>query len=355
MVEELPRTVSGSLTARRAPRADEALDLPTALALAKAQIELGRREGDPRAYGRAEAILARFTKGEQIRAEVLVMRATVRQFFHDFDGALADLRAALEQDPANAQAWLTRAVVEMVQGDLSAARKSCGRLLGRASELIAAACLSQSAALSGESDKARKVLESGLAHAAQAPLAERGWATALLAELEDRAGSPEKAEKLYRQALDIDPTDTPSRAALADLLIRHGRMQDAWELTKDWTSRDALLLRAVIATRALAAPVAAALHEDLKDRILAAEMRADRAHLREAALYAMRVERDPARAVRFAKANFEKQREPVDLLVLAEAGAGARDLDALRIAAQWLQSTKLEFPQVAEILKRSQS
>ena len=47
---------------------------------------------------------------------VLVMRATVAQFLHDFDAAEATLKSALALQPGNAQGWLTLATLLRVRG-----------------------------------------------------------------------------------------------------------------------------------------------------------------------------------------------------------------------------------------------
>ena len=64
------------------------------------------------------------------RPGVLVLHATVQQNRHRFTAALATLERVLARDPRNAQAWLTRAMIELVRGEPRAALASCTRLLG---------------------------------------------------------------------------------------------------------------------------------------------------------------------------------------------------------------------------------
>jgi len=131
VLERLPPTVTAEKRALRRLRsalADRPHDLERATKLAWRYIAVSRAESDPRYRGYAQAVLAPWWALDHPPLEVLVLRATLHQARHDFDGALADLAWVLARDPRNAQAWLTRAVVLQVQGDYGAALSSCSRL-----------------------------------------------------------------------------------------------------------------------------------------------------------------------------------------------------------------------------------
>src|SRR6185503_20195154 len=89
------------------------LRLALARRAARRYIERARADADPRYLGYAQAALAPWWNAGA-PASVLVLRATIRQSLHDFPSALADLSAALEIEPRNAQAWLTRATIQQV-------------------------------------------------------------------------------------------------------------------------------------------------------------------------------------------------------------------------------------------------
>src|SRR5579862_4761029 len=112
-------------------------------------IEQGRAASDPRYWGYAEAALAPWWHQADPPTAVLVLRATIRQHDHDFDGALADLAVALQADPHNAQAWLTRALIFQARGDYDNAKHSCEQVLQLATPLVAMTCASGVESLSG--------------------------------------------------------------------------------------------------------------------------------------------------------------------------------------------------------------
>jgi tetratricopeptide (TPR) repeat protein len=80
-------------------------------------LPLGRSETDPRYLGYAQAALAPWWWLSAPPPQVRLLRATLLQSTHQFPSAMDDLNAVLAADPGNAQAWLTRATVQTVQGD----------------------------------------------------------------------------------------------------------------------------------------------------------------------------------------------------------------------------------------------
>ncbi|MEA2078981.1 MAG: tetratricopeptide repeat protein [Pseudomonadota bacterium] len=101
----------------RAALAADTDNLQHAIRLAEHYVEIGRAKADPRYYGYVQATLRPWWDQPQPPPEVLLMRASLRQNRHDFDGALDDLRQLLQRQPGNAQAWLMQAVIHTVRGE----------------------------------------------------------------------------------------------------------------------------------------------------------------------------------------------------------------------------------------------
>ncbi|MDP1108498.1 hypothetical protein, partial [Klebsiella pneumoniae] len=94
---------------------------------------------------------------------------------------------------------------------------------------------------------------------------------------------------------------------------------------------DALLLRRVIALRALGRE-SAALAAQMRERLAAADRREPGRHAREQARFALDVESQPRAALRLAQANWAFQREPADAVLLLRAAlAAGREGDAVRM------------------------
>ncbi|MEI2771136.1 MAG: hypothetical protein V9G98_10505 [Candidatus Competibacter sp.] len=163
-------------------------DLELALRIARRNLELGRAEADPRYYGYAQAALAPWWNQNPPPPEVLLLRAVLRQNRHDFDGALADLRQVLAANPRHAQAWLTRAVIQQVQGEPVEALQSCLALRRLVSSLLLNACLNGALGRNGQVEFAYASLRRALENALEVDVEERLWATTVLAEIAEQRG-----------------------------------------------------------------------------------------------------------------------------------------------------------------------
>src|SRR5712691_6420871 len=113
----------------------------TAVRLAERYFALATSEGDPRYVGYAQAALKPWWDLPAPPLDVLVMRAILKQYSHDFSGAMQDLEAATREDPENARAWSWRAAIHMVQADYEKAREDCLALQKLESELYAVGCV----------------------------------------------------------------------------------------------------------------------------------------------------------------------------------------------------------------------
>jgi Tfp pilus assembly protein PilF len=327
-------------------------DVRLAGVLARRYIEQARIDGDPRYLGYAQAALAPWwTQGEP-PGEVLVLRATLRQSTHQFPAALADLDAAVRRDSGNVQAWLTRATVQMVSGDLPGARASCMRLYSRAPALVVQTCLSNVGSVSGQAAASyRQLLDAQARH----PLDARGirvWVATLLAEMAERMGDAAGAEVHFRQALAVGQPDSYLLGAWSDFLLDHGRAPEVVRLLKDKTRADALLLRYALALQATGSAEAPQQAEALRVRFDAAMLRGDTVHQREQARFELALRHDAATAVRLAKANWRVQKEPADLRILADCALASGDAEAAGMVRDWLHSARIEDRRIAAIAAR---
>jgi cytochrome c-type biogenesis protein CcmH/NrfG len=125
-------------------------DVTLAASLARRYITLARSETDPRYLGYAQAALHPWWQQPAPPSEVRLLRATILQSTHQFSAALTDLRAVLAADPGNAQAWLTQATVQTVQGDYAGATASCARVSTLSIDLAAITCLANVGAVTGK-------------------------------------------------------------------------------------------------------------------------------------------------------------------------------------------------------------
>lgn len=329
----------------------EPTDLPLALQVARAYLTLGRDTSDPRYAGRAESALGPWWSMPDPPAEVLVMRATLKQNVHDFDAALADLKGALAKAPNDPQAWLLQASVLQVRGDLAGARKSCAKTLRLAPGLVSVTCLAGVVSLQGGLASSRRLLESSLSHDAGDPGVVL-WARTTLAEMAMRAGAAAEAERQYRAALQVAPGDPYLLGAYSDFLLDAGRNQEVIELLREKTRADNLLLRLAIASQRLAAPDAEAHRQALRDRFGASHLRGEVVHRREESRFHLALLGDPKGALQLAQDNWAVQREPADARILLEAAIAMNDAAAARPVLEALTANRTEDATLRPLLAK---
>jgi tetratricopeptide (TPR) repeat protein len=325
-------------------------DLPLAIRVARGNLELGRVTGDPRYAGYAQAALTPWWNLQQAPQAVLVLRATLRQRMHEFEPALADLETALEVNPRNIQARLTRATLLQVQGSYDRARDDCRVLQNLTQELVWTACLSTVDGVTGQLRESYVRLRAALDRSPNPEPAVRGWVLTSLAEMAARAGMAADAEMQFRAVLSLDSPDNYLLGAYADFLLDRGRFDDVAALLRDKTRVDPLLLRYALALQGQGSTELPARVEQLRDRFTASRLRGDRLHLREEARFTLQLLSAPEAALSLAQENWRLQKEPIDLRILLEAALGARDAATVDQVREWLRASRLEDIELTSLM-----
>ncbi len=335
----------------RAALAKDPNDERAAVELARFELQQGRAAGDPRRIGYAQAALAPWWALAEPPDDVLLLRATIKQTMHGFEEALADLDTLLRRDPGNAQAWLTRAVVLAVRGDYAQSEQSC-RPLGTLSGLfVETVCMTNAQSQHGQARESYQRLDTLLRQPGETlSPEEQSWALSTLAEAAAHAGDPAAAEASLKKALSIDPADHFLVAAYADLLLDAHRPKEALTLLGDDRKDDGLLLRRVLAEKALGLNEDAA--DELRGRYAASHLRGDSLHRREEARFVLAIDRDATRALELAVANWGVQKEFWDARVLLEAALEAKNPAAAQPVLDALEANHAEDPTLLELARR---
>ena len=317
-------------------------NLDQAVRLARRYFEQAMAQGDPRYVGYAQAALKPWWDLPEPPARVLVLRATLVQYRHDFSSALADLARALELDPADSRAWSLRAVIHLVQADYAESRRDCAKLAPLVEPVIAVGCVAFIDGMTGRASEAHDALSRALARASDASPAQRMWVLIRLAEIAWRRNDAKLAEQYFKRALALGITDGFLLAAYADFLLDYERARDVVALLKDWTLADPLLLRLALAEQAVNARGAREHQATLADRYAAARLRGDTTHEQEESRFSLQMLKQPEEAVRLAQSNWRVQREPRDARVLLEAAVALHRPEAAQPVLDWMRQTNIE-------------
>ncbi len=337
----LSRSESDELRRLRFSTSPSETTLSAAIPLSRELIQLARTEADPRYLYQVQTLLAPWWNQTEPPTDVLLLRATIRQSLHDFDGALEDLDKLLHLDPQNGQAWLTRSVILTVLGKYDAARESCLQSMRFADPLAATTVTAALGGATGKAESAYNLLSRSLVSESSTheeftseELRVRAWASVTLGELAERRGIADLALQHYEEALRLAPKDPFALAAFADVLLSQNRPMEALNALADYEHIDSLLLRLAEANQQLSLKEPdrmgelARQVEMLGARFDAARLRGNALHQREEARFQLRLKHDPQRALEIALLNWTEQKEWADAQILIEAAekVGARDI-----------------------------
>lgn len=346
----LPRISYASITAPLAtpvptpansPRAPlEAIppDPRDAVAAARRLVLAARHEADPRLLSRARLQLHPWWRADRAPTDVLLLRAEIRQGLHEFPAALADVDRALQADPRHPGAWLLKATLHQVVGDYAAAGHACLQLARFADPLTAVTATAALRGLTETNSSAADLLARTLEQQSDAAASVRAWANTTLGEIRARLGQAGEAEANFRTALELEPNQPYTLAALADLLLVSHRAAEVLVLLRD-ASPESLRLRLAEA-RLHTAPDAAETRlarEEIGESFALSVQRGDELHLREQSRFALRLDGNAGKALQLARRNWEIQKEPADLEVLLEAARAAGDTNLARETLAWAQ------------------
>jgi hypothetical protein len=336
--------VARELRQLRAELAANPRQRSTAVRLAERYFALANAEGDPRYVGYAQAALKPWWDLPAPPLDALVMRAILKQYSHDFSGAMRDLEAATREDPQNARAWSWRAAIDMVQARYEAARRDCLALQQIRSDLYAVGCMSYIDGTTGKAAAAYRALSDAFARERETSPEVKVWVLTRLAEMSLRQGNAKQAEEHFRAAYFEPINDQFLLAAYADFLLDQGRPDEVIPLLVDWVRSDILLLRLALAERAVKSPKAKEHVEALRSRFEAAALRGDKLHQQEEARFRLYLAGDKEKALALAQENWKLQREPRDARILLEAALAMKDPAAAQGALDWLERSGHEDP-----------
>lgn len=353
VLEKLPiradNKTARELAALRAALTHAPTDVALATELGQTYFDLALARGDPRYVGYAEAVVARFS--DPLPAPLLSLRAVLRQYRHDFAGALKDFDAALvlEPDFATAHAW--RGAIFLVEANYDAAQRECSALEKLGRDALAGACMGLLQAYSGQLAVGYQTLQQTLRRSTDPT--NRLWLLTRLGEVAAWRGQAAAAQAHYREALGLGRDDVYLLAAWADFLLDADQPGEVIRLLSKWESADSLLLRLAEAETRLQLPNAAKHQKMLLDRFAAARARGDTTHRAEEARFMLRLRQDPTSALRLAQANYAVQREPRDARVLLEAAIAAKDRASAQVVRDWLRRSGFEDARMRRLAQDS--
>jgi hypothetical protein len=332
--------------------------LAPAVQFARAAIDIGKREEDPRYFGYAESALQAWLNQPAPPFEVSLLHAQLLIARMDFPSALSELdRVAAAGAAESVQALLVRALLNLRRGDIAAAGLDCGRLKDHVDALLTASCEALVQGAGGRAAEALNTLDRQRSGLAAAPLAVQLWSLGAAAELSERLGRGANAIRLYQEAAQRSQAagsrDPGLLAAYADCLLDSGQETEVLRLVSGLERIDGLLVRQATAERRLGradpalAGQAATHTRQLAARFAELRQRDGVSHLREQGLFELDLRDDAAAALALAQRNWAIQREASDIRLLLRAAVAAGQAQSAQPVLDWLAATGYQDARLA--------
>ncbi len=327
-------------------------NLELAVKLSESYLQASRITGDPRYAGYAEKTLEPWLSRKSPPEVTRVISANLKQFRHDFKGAIKDLDQIIRNNPRNVQARITRSNIYRVQGKYNAAIKDCLSLALISDPLAVAICQTSITSLNGKIQWSYDNLEKLLNRRGKAaPVNLKTWAHITLAEMSVRMGEMQQAEQHFQMAKTNSKTpDIYLRSAHIDLLLEQNKAREVYDLIKEKNLSDPILLRKALAAKKLNNSEHAALSQIIKSRFMDSTARGDSGHLREEARFELHLNNKPERALELAIENWKVQREPWDTRLVLEAALAAKKYNKANPVITWVKKTKLEDTKIQKLV-----
>lgn len=283
-----------------------------------------------RYYGRANALLKPLLAENPNDVELQFYSATILQHHHQFDQAQKLLNQIVKLQPNNVSAWLMKANIHMVEGNLAEAKKACLNLLGKTSLVISSICALEVNAEQGQVEQSYKQLKSVVKLAGDMPLAQNVWANQILADLAQRQQLSQNAIE-HLSGFPLKKAPVSYLVLWADIHLSQQQEDTVLEtlgpivLASD-SFDDALLLRLALAEQTLNANSTLAKNllnsgwkKRLSQRIEIRLQRNDTAHAADIARYYLDIQPNPLKALHWAKINWQQAKRGSDKRLLERA------------------------------------
>ena len=272
-----------------------------------------------RYYGRASALLKPLLAASPDDLELQFYSATVLQHYHQFAQAQLLLSQILQRQPNHVSAWLMKANIHMVQGELNAAKQACFQVLGQSSLLISSACVLEVNAEQGHVAQSYQQLKNIVKSAGAIPVDQHLWLKQILADLAQRLQLPQQAIK-HLSGYSLEQVPVSYLALWADIHLAQQQGEIVLNklgpivLASD-SFDDALLLRLALAEQ-LSNSSNHPWKQRLTQRIDIRLQRNDTAHAADIARYYLEIVPNTFKARYWAEINWQQAKMGADMQLL---------------------------------------
>ena len=318
-----------------------------------ASYELAVADNSDRAYGHTLQLLSSWPVDYAWPPLLGLIKASVLQHSHEFHAALGELARLLAVEPAHEQALTMRAQINLVVGDYDAVADDCARLLQLDFDTAGVNCQAQLAGLTGRADFALDTVEQALQDP-QLTLSERVELHLTGAMVAWRLDAVDQASRHFSTVLSLVPDNRYLLTNYSEWLLEQGEPEAVLNLLEAHAqlgkSFELQMIHAQALLEAGHLQAFAAARQAIDQGIDAMSRRTEERPFKLIARHALVFQQEANLARQAALANWEQQREPSDLWLLAQTAALDGHQPTLQLVADWIARTGLQDHRLQALL-----
>ena len=329
-------------------------NLDASLSYAKAVFIIGLQEADLRWFGSAKAALLPWWKSSDLPAEAFFVRGLVKQGFHEFDDGLKDINLAIQKDPNKPEFWSWRFSLHLLRSDINGARQDIlgiTRLFGEKEANIYRGILSYR---TGQAEKAIELLKAAIKDSYYQDAFSQDWLNFHLGEAYRLVGNSSQAINVWEKQLRKNPKSHLIRLSLAELYNYKGMYQKVLKVSglgaETYLITDALLVQALLASKALKDPIESKLVTQIEARLKSQAMREEIIIERPKLNYFIRYGKNPESGLALSIDNWKLQNELPDAVLFIEAALLVNKPMAAKPVIDWVNKTGIKDQELSALI-----
>ena len=356
VLQRLPKTLSlnrDRMATIREKLAADPSNSQFAAAAAKGFIRMGNEESDPRFYGYARAAIEAWWTAESPPAEIVKLRAKLKEKDHKYREAIVDLKNLLDRQPSDAQAWVELVNLYRVTGEYEEAWSASQHLEEFADATTVMVSQIPVLANIGAADEAYEKLQQLLKIAPEKMPELVPWIVGTQASIDAMLHRVEAADTNFRKALTLDSGNIHLKRTYADFLLDFQQPAPVLKLLAEHENDNGcLLLMAIAAKRLRQTELLDRLKEKIEVRFEEIRLRGSKPHGRFESRYQLTLNRNPKRALEVALENWQLQKEIRDSRAVLEAALEADDQAAAEPIVDFVKASDCEDFALIKLLER---
>ncbi len=303
-------------------------------------LNLAREKQDMSYAGVAIASIEKLADTEKQQADIKILYADLLQFTHQFPEAINHYQELLKNSDYHDQALLKLTPLYMLTGQYNQASMNCQDIGSAINYQVGLVCRLW---LNGVTSNLNQAIDKliALRSLSSNDSSLDAWIQSIIIDLYLQAGEFDRAIVAFDQYQETFPTeDDAIKKLLIDYLLIHNRSEEVLSLTQKITPENPLYLRVLMAKAIHNKDMVAKENiQSIINEII--DLKQEDRYV-DVAMWHLLIEQNAEQALQYSQANWNKNRDVFDLLLLHQAAQKSGDKNSKELVAQWAKQHNIQ-------------